>query len=96
MRRDPIDIAAIKASAEMIAGDRITIKFETHEGLVTATLPAKVAQRLQAEIGMLLEPKKVHRAWGVGLNTEPALTSEDEKPLVITEFDPAGLGRASK
>ena len=102
MRRPPIEVPVTNATAEMIAGDRVILRFESHEGNVSAVMPAKMLHRLYGEIGVLLEPKRVERGWGTRLHSEKATMPPPAREVVHAdeggpeEFDSAGLGRASK
>ena len=99
MQRAPNEIIPAKSSAELTSGDRITIRFESLDGNVTTViLPAKMMQRLNGEIGTLLEPKKVQRSWGTGLTPDVAakLPQTNDDAEALGEILPApGVGRLS-
>ena len=94
MRRGPISIQPYKASADTAGDNALMLRFETADATVSATMPIRMMQQLHDQIGQLLEPRKITRAWRGQLNQ--GLAPETQENVVVEEEYAPGLGRASK
>jgi len=94
VRRHPVQIQPYKTSVDTAGDHAVLLRLETADATINATLSIRMMQQLHEQIGQLIEPRKITRAWAGQLN--PSRTAEGSRDDVVVEeeFAPAADGAA--
>jgi hypothetical protein len=92
VRRNPVQLQPYKASVDTAGDNALMLRFETADATVNATLSIRMMQQLHEQIGQLIEPRKITRAWGGHLNAGVSPTAPNENVVVEEDFVPAADG----
>ena len=97
MRRHPVQIQPYKTSVDTAGDHALMLRLETADATINATLSIRMMQQLHEQIGQLIEPRKITRAWADQLNPnlDPNLGAEDARESVVVVED-LGSGGSSK
>jgi hypothetical protein len=89
VRRHPVQIQPYKTSVDTAGDHALMLRLETADATINATLSIRMMQQLHEQIGQLIEPRKITRAWAGQLNPalDPNLSADGSRGDVIVEED---------
>ena len=95
MRRSPVQIQPYKTSVDTAGDHALTLRFETADATINATLSIRMMPQLHEQIGQFIETRKITRGWGGHLSSNPGPDGSRDDVIVEEEFAPGG-GSPSK